>query len=204
VGGVFNHPEPEGDIHSASGFGVADVAFGDLGAGHVVVDVTKPEIILTGVHARRRDSPYEVPTARIDFGGARGFQVDAVGLSSGFGLRDILSMFALDDDPRFDGFDGTMTARVDVHVALGGPEDACGGGTVSVATKGHLRNVVIYGEHFAQGEADVSLHWYDRQRGIAGADVDVRSFVLEKERPPAGTRAGASGTVLGSEPSPRT
>ena len=34
--------------------------------------------------------------------------------------------------------------------------------------------------------------------GIAGADVDLRSFVLDKVQPPTGTRAGATGTVLGS------
>jgi translocation and assembly module TamB len=139
-----------------------------------------------------------VPTAKLQFGGARGFVVDAVGSSDGFGLRDVLSMFALDDDPRFNGIDATIAARTDVHVALDGSEDACGGGYVALDTKGHLTNVSLYGERFAQGDADVSLHWYDRQRGIAGADVDVRSFVLNKVRPPTGTRPGAIGTVLGS------
>ena len=108
----------------------------------------------------------------------------------------MLSMFALDDDPRFDGLDATIAARTDVHVALGGPEDACGGGYVAIDTKGHMRGVGIYGERFAQGDADVSLHWYDRQRGIAGADVDVRSFVLDKVQPPTGTRPRRTGTLL--------
>ena len=198
VGGTFSHPEPEGDILSGSGFGVADVAFGELSAGHVQVDVTKPEVAITGVRARRRDSPYDVPSARLRFGGGQGFVVDAVGASGGFGLRDVLSMFALDADPRFDGLDATIAARVDVHVALGGPEDACGGGYLAVDTKGHLRNIAIYGERFAQGSADVALRWYDRQRGIAGADVELSSFVLDKVQPPTGTRAGATGTVLGS------
>jgi translocation and assembly module TamB len=198
VGGVFNRPEPEGDIHSATGFVVADVAFGDLSAGHVKVDVTKPEVEVTDVKAKRRDSLYDVPTAKLTFGGARGFVVDAVGSSAAFGLRDVLSMFAMDDDPRFYGIDASLAARADVHVALGGPEDACGGGYVAVGTKAQLRNVALYGERFAQGDADVQLHWYDRQRGIAGADVDVRSFVLEKQPPPSGTRTTSTGTVLGS------
>jgi translocation and assembly module TamB len=44
----------------------------------------------------------------------------------------------------------------------------------------------------------MTLRWYDRQHGIAGADVDVRSFVLEKT--PAAERrpTGAPGTLLGS------
>jgi translocation and assembly module TamB len=198
VDGVFNRPKPVGDITSLAGFSVADVSFGDLSAGHIEVDVVKPEVDITGVRAKRRESAYEVPTATLRFGGAQGFVVDAVGSSAGFGMRDVLSMFALDEDPRFDGLDATLAARADVHVSLGGPEDACGGGFISVATKGHLRNVSLYGERFAQGDAEATLRWYDREQGIAGADVDLRSFVLEKAQAPEGTRAGTSGTVLGS------
>jgi len=198
VTGMFSHPEPVGDITSATGFAVADVAFGDISAGHVEVDVDRPMVQITGLRAKRRESAYDVPTAKLDFGGAGSLVVDAVGSTPGFGFRDILSMFALEDDPRFDGIDGALAGRTDVHVALGGPEDACGGGVVDVATSGKLHNVSLYGEHFAQGAADVALRWRDRQRGIAGAEVDVRSFVLEKVQPPAGTRAGAVGTVLGS------
>jgi translocation and assembly module TamB len=198
VTGTFNHPEPVGDIQSIAGFTVADVQFGDLGSGHVKVDVLAPEVDVTGVRARRRESPYEVPTATLRFGGSHGFVVDAVGASPAFGLRDLLSMFSLDDDPRYDGLDAKIATRADVHVALGGPEDACGSGYIGVDAKGHLTKVGIFGESFAQGDADVSLHWYDRQAGIAGADLDVRSFVLSKVEPPTGTRAGATGTVLGS------
>ncbi len=198
IGGVFSRPEPEADIQAIAGFAVADVAFGDLSSGRVTVDVPNKEIEITGVHARRRDSPYEVPTAKLRIGGEHGFVVDGVGTSQGFGIRDLLSMFALDDDPRFDGLDATVATRADVHVALGGPEDACGGGYVAVDAQGHLTHVLAYGERFAQGDADVSLRWHDRQQGIAGADIDVRSFVLDKIQPPAGKRAGATGTVLGS------
>jgi translocation and assembly module TamB len=198
VGGIFGRPEPEGDIRSLTGFVVSDVAFGDMSAGHVKVDVDKPEVEITEARAKRGNSAYEVPTAKLRFGGTRGFVVDAVGSSGGLGLRDLLSMFGLEDDPRFDGLDGKVAARADVHVSLGGPEDACGGGYLDIGAKGHLTDVLLYGERFARGDADVSLKWYDRQRGIAGADVDVRSFVLDKLQPPVGTRPGATGTVLGS------
>src|SRR5579859_4840025 len=198
VGGVFKHPEPEGDIQSIAGFAVSDVQFGDILSGHVKVDVKTPEVEITGVRAKRRDSSYEVPTATLRFGGTHGFVVNAVGQSPAFGLRDLLSMFALDEDPRYDGLEAKIATRADVHVALGGPEDKCGTGTIAVEGKGHLTGVSIFGEQFAQGDVDVALHWYDRLAGIAGADVDVRSFVLAKSQPPSGTRAGATGTILGS------
>jgi translocation and assembly module TamB len=198
VTGTFKHPEPEGDVQSITGFAISDVTFGDVSAGHVKVDIERPDMVLTGLRAKIGSSTYEAPTAKLVFGGSKGFTVDAVGSSPGFGLRDLLSMFALADDPRFADIDARMATTARVHVALGGPEDACGDGYIDVATKGHLSDVVLYGERFAQGDADVGLHWYDRRRGISGADVDVRSFVLDKVMPPKGNRPGQTGTVLGS------
>jgi translocation and assembly module TamB len=198
VNGTFSRPEPEGDIHSATGFVIADLELGDLSAGHVKVDTTIPEVDISSVHAKRRSSPYEVPTAKLRFGGTSGFTVDAVASSDALWLTDLLSIFALDDDPRFEGFNGSIGTRARVHVSVGGPEDACGGGYVTVDAKGQLADVTAFGERFERGNADMSLHWFDRQRGISGADVEVRSFVLEKMVPPAGERAGATGAVLGS------
>jgi translocation and assembly module TamB len=196
IGGFFNNPLPEGDIQSIANFVIGDIAFGDVSSGHVKVDVLTPEVEITGLRAKRRDSAYEVPTATLKF--RNGFAVDAVGQSSGFGLRDLLSMFALDEDPRYEGIDARIATRADVHVALGGEEDKCGSGFLSVGAKSHLTDVNLFGEHFAQGDADVALRWYDRAQGITGAEVDLRSFVLSKVQPPAGTRAAATGTVLGS------
>lgn len=198
VGGKFHRPEPEADIVSATGFGVADVAFGDILGGHVKVDVDKTEVDIADVKARRRDSPYDVPSAKLRFGGNGGFTVDAVGASESLGLRDLLSMFALDDDPRFADLDATIKTRADVHVALGGAEDKCGGGLLTVATKAHVTDVSIFGERFTQGDAEISLRWFDRQRGMPGADLDVRSFVLEKSTPAQNGRAPITGTLLGS------
>jgi translocation and assembly module TamB len=198
VNGTFSRPEPEGDIHSATAFAIADLELGDLSAGHVKVDTTLPEVDISGVHAKRRSSPYEVPTAKLRFGGTEGFTVDAVGASDALWLTDLLSMFALEDDPRFEGLNASIGTRARVHVSVGGPEDACGGGYVTVDGKGQFADVTAFGEKFERGNADLSLRWFDRQRGISGADVDVRSFVLEKMAPPAGERAGATGAVLGS------
>jgi translocation and assembly module TamB len=198
VGGTFSRPEPEGDIKSATAFVVADLELGDVSSGHVKVDTTVPEVSISGVHAKRRSSSYEVSTARLQFGGTHGFAVDAVAASEALGLRDFLSMFALDEDPRFEGIDASLGARAGIHVSVGGPEDLCGAGFVSVDAKGQLADVSAYGERFERGSAEMTFRWFDRQRGIAGADVDFRSFVLEKTAAPAGRRAGEVGTVLGS------
>ncbi|HXX70408.1 MAG TPA: translocation/assembly module TamB domain-containing protein [Polyangiaceae bacterium] len=198
VGGVFQRPLPQGDVKSAIGLVVASVAFGDLSAGHISVDVDKPELDLSDVRARRGESPYEVSTGRLSFRGGRGFVVDARASSDKLRLRDFLSMFSLETDPRFDGLEAEIATGADVHVAVGGPEDACASGFVAVGARSHLRNVEIYGEQFAKGDADVVLKWFDRDQGLAGADIDVRSFVLDKVQTATGTRIGATGTVVGS------
>ena len=200
TGGMLYHPEPKGDIHAITGFQTADIAYGDLSSGHVDVDITKPEVVIQGVHATKRNSSYDVSTARLRFGGAAAMVLDATATSGGLGLRDLLAMFGLDDDPRFDGIDATLSTEAGVHVALGGPEDACGGGYVGVDARTHLTGISVYGERFTHGDADLSLHWHDRDQGLAGADVDVRSFLLGKasalSNVPRAVDRGA--TILGS------
>jgi translocation and assembly module TamB len=61
-----------------------------------------------------------------------------------------------------------------------------------------MTDISAYGEKFARGDAELNLRWIDRQQGIAGAEISVPSFTLDKVMPPAGTRAGATGSVLGS------
>jgi translocation and assembly module TamB len=200
VGGMLYRPEPRADIHSITGFQTADIAYGDLSSGHVDVDVTKSEVLVKGVHATKRSSAYDVSTARLRFGGSAAMVLDASATSEGLELRDLLAMFALDDDPRFEGIGATLSTQADLHVALGGAEDSCGGGYVGIDARSRLTGVSIYGERFAQGDADLAVRWHDRDQGIAGADVDVRSFMLAKSSPSsADSRSSARGaTILGS------
>ena len=187
VTGTFHDPQPEGDIQSITGFAVADVQFGDLSSGHVKVDVHGPEVEITGVHAKRRDSAYDVPTATLKFGGTRGFVVDAVGSTGGFGLRDLLS--------RCSPSTRTPATTASTRASRRGPtctspsaapRTSAAPGTSRSTRRATSPGVGLYGEHFAQGDADVSMRWYDREAGIAGADVDVRSFVLSKVQPASG------------------
>jgi translocation and assembly module TamB len=195
VGGKFSAPTPEGEIIRGDAFKVADVTFGDLSGGKFTVDVHKPNIELTNVRAKKGQSEYEVTTARLDFGGGKGFKVDALAATPSFALSDLLSMFNMDTDPRFQGLDARMaTQGARVHVALGGEEDKCGGGYIEVHAKTHLLGASLFGESFDSGDADVELAWHDRQAGMAGADVNIASFVLNKAVGPQ----TSAGTVLGS------
>ncbi len=129
VGGRFEHPEPSGTIVSMQALKIADVTFGDLSGGKAKVDVEKTVVDISDLKARKGTSDYFVPTAKLDFGRpSGGVAIDAVATTPSFGVDDLLSMFALDKDPRFDGIAAHFsTDAANVHVAMGGPEDKCGG-----------------------------------------------------------------------------
>src|SRR4029077_4677838 len=77
---------------------------------------------------------------------------------------------------------GDLSGDTTFHFALGGKEDECGGGFISLHTSPHLSAVELYGEKFDDGDADIDLRWKDRLAGFAGADVDVHAFTLHKVR----------------------
>jgi translocation and assembly module TamB len=196
VAGRFEHPEPSGTVISMQALKIADVSFGDLSGGKVKVDVDTTVVDIAELKAKKGTSDYFVPTAKLDFGRpSGGVAIDAVATTPSFGVDDLLSMFALDKDPRFEGISARFsTDGANVHVAMGGPEDKCGGGFISVRTKPHLTDVTLFGESFVKGDADIDLTWEDRAAGIAGANLDVRSFVLTK----AMSGTDGVGNVLGS------
>jgi translocation and assembly module TamB len=172
----------------------ADMPFGNLTQAHV--DLVGMVLQLKDVKATRNKSTYQMPSARLDFGGPAALTMDALVATGGLGLRDFLGIFRMDEDPRFADLDGQLSATADLHLALGGPEDVCGGGFVLVHTKVHARDLDLFGETFDDGDADLSYRWEDRLAGVAGADIEVHGISLHKVRGTGGT--ALRGSVLGS------
>ncbi len=175
-------------------FALADMPFGNITQAHA--DLNGVVLDLRDVRATRGKGSYELPSARLDFRGPAALAMDAVVRTSGLGLRELLGVFRMDDDPRFAELDGQVAATADMHLALGGPEDACGGGFLVVHTKAHAERLNVFGETFDDGDADLTFRWVDRLAGLAGADVDLRGVTLHKVRGvgPAAQR----GAVIGS------
>jgi translocation and assembly module TamB len=165
-------------------FVFGDMPFGNVTQAHV--DLRGKVVDIRDLKATRNKSTYEMPS----------FQMDALIASSGLGVRDFLGIFRMDDDPRFAGLDGTLLANADMHLALGGPEDSCGGGFVVVNAKTRAKKLDLFGEVFDDGEADLSYRWQDRLAGIAGADIEVHGITLHKVRGQG--PAAIVGSILGS------
>lgn len=182
---------------SITGFSIAGLELGNVTSVHadVVSSEGKQILSLHDVTAQKNTSAYDLPQGRIEFGGGASMKMDGTVHAHPLDLRDLLSVFRLDDDPRFDGLDADLAGDTSFHFVLGGPEDRCGGGTISLHASPHLSNVDLFGEKFDDGDADVDLRWRDRLAGFLGADVDVHAFTLHKVRRRDGT---AVGSLLGS------
>ncbi|WP_394846561.1 translocation/assembly module TamB [Pendulispora brunnea] len=193
VSGAFNDPHLEADA-TIEDFVLSEIPFGNVTAGHATLKGLTVE--LSNVKATKNKSNYEMPSGKLDFGGAANMVMDAVVTSTGFNARDFFNLFQMDEDPRFTEIDGTFTTNSTIHLALGGPQDRCKGGYLNVGGHAHLRDVKLFGEAFDDGDIDLGYEWEDRLAGLDGARIDVHAATLRKVRPnPSGI---AVGTVFGS------
>lgn len=205
VFGSQGEPKLDGDVKKVTGFQIGDLKLGDIDEGHA--ELRGMALDLSGIKGSKGKSHFEMPTGRLDFGGPASMRLDATIVSNDFRLKEpdkdrevpvdhgLLSIFNLERDPRFAPIDARIGATAQIHIALGGPEDRCGGGFISVASKATLRDVVLFGERFEDGNADFEYRWYDPQAGIDGADLFVRAMTLHKVHREG---KGPIGSVIGS------
>jgi translocation and assembly module TamB len=192
VSGLFSDPHLEADAQIA-GFSLGDIPFGSVTGGHVSFQGTAVD--LKNVRAVKGKSQYELPQARLEFGGKAKMELDGVATTGAMGLRDFLAIWKMDDDPRFDDLDAQLATRASIHLAMGGAEDACGGGLVDVRAGVHATQLKLYGEQFDDGDADLEFRQFDRRASMQGTDVTVRALTLHKYHPQG---KEPSGSILGS------
>jgi len=182
---------------SVTNYTLDDMSFGDVTSLHA--SLTDTVLELKNVHAKKGGSTYALPAGKIDFGKPGqppGMHVEGTVAADAFGVRDLLSIFHLDEDPRFLGIDAKAGADAQFNVVVGGPGDPCGGGYVNVHATTHLTGVDLFGEKFDDGDADFDLRWRDRLAGFPGAELDVHALTLHKVRR---EKDGSTvGSILGS------
>lgn len=184
ITGVFNDPLIEGDL-AIEGFQFADMAFGDIQRAQVRF---RPMVLeLSDVRAVKGKSPYAVPSMRVDFSGPAPVSADAQIDTDSFDVRDFLSVFGFDTDPRFLDIHGLARAKARVHYEQGGPLDRCGGGWLGIQAVGSMRQVDLFDEKYDEATFDLDYEWFDRDAAEKGIRADIRSFVLRK----------GEGTIIG-------
>ena len=193
VAGEFGSPHVEGDL-TIQNYVLGDIPFGNVTAGHLSSDVTKKIVDLHDVHATKGKSDYELATGRLDFS-TGGMRFDGQAASKAFRVKDFFTMFKLDEDPRLEQVDAVLDTSARIHLALGGPEDQCGGGFLDVTASANAKEINLLGEHFDDGHADFEYKWLDRQAGLEGTEIEVRSLSLTKTKKEG---RAPTGSVLGS------
>jgi translocation and assembly module TamB len=198
VTGHFTDPKIVADT-TIDDFNLANIPFGDISQAHGVFE--KNVVDLTGVKATKGKSEYEMPTGRIDLRPPAKLRFDSTIVSEGFVMKDLLSLFHLEDDPRFAQIDGTIHTTSNVAVVLGGPDDKCDAGVVDVEATARVENMKLYGEHFDDAHLDFEYRSIDGKAGMRGVELDARGITLHKShengKAPVGFIIGNAQIALG-------
>jgi translocation and assembly module TamB len=177
ITGVFNDPLIQGDL-AIEGFEFAEMALGDIQRGKVQF---RPMIMdISDVQGVKGYSAYHVPSMRVDFTGPAPVMADAQIRSSAFDIRDFLSIFHFEKDPRYQDIHGVAAANAQLHYEQGGPLDRCGGGWLGVQVDGSLRQLDLFEEKYDGGTFELDYEWFDRDAQELGIRADIRTFVLRK------------------------
>ncbi|HEY3233940.1 MAG TPA: hypothetical protein VGJ84_04460, partial [Polyangiaceae bacterium] len=171
---------------SIEDFVFAGYSFGNVTRSKVSFRPLKLDI--SDLHATKGSTEYRVSSGRLNFDTDASVLVDASVDSASMDIRDFLTIWHFDQDPRFDQVRGRTAVKADVHYALGGKEDRCGGGNLTVDGSANLARAELFEEAYDGGRAEFHLNWYDRRASYLGFNLDVPSITLRK----------GPGTLLGS------
>ncbi|MGA7120888.1 MAG: hypothetical protein WBY94_12365, partial [Polyangiaceae bacterium] len=143
------------------------------------------------VSATKGRSQYQVPSLRIEFGHDGQLDVDAIVRARELAVYDLLSMVHLEG--RLSMLGGSLSdALARVRFVHKGPEDELGLGTIFVSADAGLVRPSAFGEHFDRGTLGVDVRWWDRDAGLAGVDVDLRSLEVRDGGPGRPAQQGGS------------
>jgi translocation and assembly module TamB len=160
---------------------------------------------ITEAQARKGNSDFTVPNARIDFGTRASLLVEARAKSDSLDLRDFFAMWHFDEDPRFDPIRGKTGLDASLRYILGGPEDRCGGGALRVAGKLKAHQLDMFEERYDSGDASFDFLWHDRDATYRGIVLSVPELALRKGKGvlngklnmQTGAKLSGSATALG-------
>ncbi len=177
ITGVFNDPLITAEL-SIGRFEFAGFSFGDVQGAKVRFKPLALEF--SDVRGRKNGSYFRVPTMRLDFNGPAPMLMDAEIESQALELRDFLAVLRFDSDPRFLDMSGAARTQASLHYEIGGPQDRCGGGFMSVRARAHFDRLDLFGETYDEADADLDYRSTDRDAQDLGIEIDIRSAQLRK------------------------
>lgn len=183
--GPMTHPALNGTL-SVEDFVIEGFEAGNITESQVYFEPLFVEF--SELKGERNALAYTLPQARLSFDGPAGVEFTADLKSSSFDVQEFLQVFHFDEDPRFAALAGRGIAHGSVRYLLGGPEDTCEGGRLTVEGSTRLKDVSLLGESYSEAESRFFLEWFDMEAGIRGTRLDVQHLTLRK----------GSGSIFGS------
>ena len=159
---------------------------GDIGKAKLKFEPLK--VNLTELVGKAGNSQYSIARARFDFDTAAAIKLDAVVRSESMDIRDFFGMLNFESDPRWNSVTGRSDLSAKIQYVLGGPDDPCKTGNLTVDGEFDFAPLNMFGEHYDTAALPFHLAWRDIDAGNRGFDLDVPSLTLTK----------GSGTMLGS------
>ena len=154
---------------------------GEVDSAHVAFE---PMILDLGdARLRHNQSRARSNRVRLDFSPGANVVAEADVDSTeapGLRVRDLFEVFRLDKDPRLLDIDALARGKAHVRYVLGGKEDRCGGGLLSLQAHMNAEEIGLLGERFDGGTLDADVLWDDQAAGTAGMRIDVHSATLRK------------------------
>jgi len=185
MNGPMEHPILKGTLS------VDDLVIGGFKAGDIQESKVHFEPLFVDfldLKGQKGAMDYHLPNARLNFDGPASVEFETSVSSKNFHLQEFLDVFEFDEDPRFADLRGNGQLNAQVRYLLGGPEDTCGEGRLSVGGRVNLKEATLLDEKYSGGNGEFSLSWFDIEAGLRGMRAEVPSLTLKK----------GSGTVFGS------
>ena len=185
MAGQARHVALDGDV-AVAGLSIGGFEAGDLSESRVHFEPLRVDFL--GAEGRKGDMTYSLPSAQLNFDGPASVEFTAFVDSKQFVIQRFFEIFHFDLDPRFQDISGSGKTLARVRYVLGGKEDACKSGRLTVDGRTQLATASVWGESFTAAESDFHFEWFDITAGSRGMRLDVPSVALRK----------GSGTVFGS------
>lgn len=186
-------PTVEGNLR-VTGLQMAGLPLADVASAHAVfkpfiLELSKVtahkthEIVLPqGGTTRSPGSDYTSERIRVDFERPQGLLVEGNVSTKQMDFRDLLDLFVFEKDPRFTEIFGSGAGQAHLRFEVGGPNDVCDSGVMTVRARTTLDTMSLYGERYDSGEGELDFQWFDRGAFERGMEVEMRSVILRKGR----------------------
>lgn len=177
MGGEMSDPLLTGTL-AIEGFEFGGFPLGDIKSSEVEFRPLKVKI--KNLQAQKDQSRFSISEGLLDFESDASVLAEAKVQSDRLDVRDFFEMWHFDQDPRWDDVHGVGQTNAVVRYVLGGKQDPCGGGNLTVNGSLGMSSLDLFDEHYDQASAKFRFHWLDPEASNLGFRLDVSSLVLQK------------------------